>query len=195
MVKKRDWGLLTRREKRLAAEFYPTPVWVTRILLRNFTFQGKIWECACGDGKMSEVLKTKYDVISTDLYDRGYGKSGVNYLTQIETLAPNIVTNPPYVIATKWAWRTMELDFEHAALLCRMSFLEGKERFFLFNEYPPRKIVLISDRVKIGSEKPGGQWTLAWYIWEKGYTGKTEFCWDSYFAPDPRQMTIKDLGV
>ena len=33
-----------------------------------------IWECACGQGHLSEVLKANgYNVKSTDLIDRGYG--------------------------------------------------------------------------------------------------------------------------
>jgi len=195
-MKKRDWGLLTRRERKLSKEFYPTPKWVTRLLLRNYEFQGSIWETACGDGRISKLLEEQYEVVSTDLYDCGYGKSGVNFLLQNSMLADNMVTNPPYIIATKWAWKTMEMDFKTSALLCRMSFLESKERFFLFKEYPPKKIILISDRVQINSEKPGGQWTLAWYIWEKGYSGKTELMWDSFFSlKRENQLTIKDLGV
>ena len=32
-----------------------------------------VWECACGGGHLSEVLKTRgYDVKSSDIIDRGY---------------------------------------------------------------------------------------------------------------------------
>jgi hypothetical protein len=38
-------------------DFFPTPRWATFALIDNEKFQGDIWECACGDGAMSEVLE------------------------------------------------------------------------------------------------------------------------------------------
>ena len=71
--------------KRLAdlngADFYPTPRWATYALINSEHFDGDIWEPACGDGSMSEVLaETGNLVISSDLFDRGYGEGGINYL-------------------------------------------------------------------------------------------------------------------
>ena len=60
-----------RREK---DDFYPTPTFATQSLLDREKFIGNVWECACGTGKMSEVIKSNgYDVISSDLVNRGYG--------------------------------------------------------------------------------------------------------------------------
>lgn len=57
-------------------DFYPTPAWATYALIDNERFTGDIWEPACGDGAMSEVLaRTGNTVISSDLYDRGYGEA------------------------------------------------------------------------------------------------------------------------
>ena len=80
------------------ADFYPTPAWATHALLCNEPFVGIVWECACGDGAMSEVLKTKYDVISTDLYDRGYGEPEQDFLTTTKQ-CDNVITNPPFKLA------------------------------------------------------------------------------------------------
>ena len=53
-------------------DFYPTPRYVTEALLDNYAFEGKIWEPACGDGRMSKVIEERYDdVYSSDLIDRG----------------------------------------------------------------------------------------------------------------------------
>ena len=43
-------------------DFYPTPRWATYALIDNEKFNGRIWECACGDGAMSEVLQETGDV-------------------------------------------------------------------------------------------------------------------------------------
>ena len=65
-----------------------------------FTLSTKYWECACGDGAISKLLCDKYGedkVVSTDLYDWGYGKSGVDYLTApVPDGVSTIITNPPY---------------------------------------------------------------------------------------------------
>ena len=63
-------------------DFFPTPSWATFALIDNERFEGDIWECACGDGAMSRVLwpKPALPFISTDLYDRGYGESGHDFL-------------------------------------------------------------------------------------------------------------------
>lgn len=77
-------------------DFYPTPRWATFALIDNESFSGDIWECACDDGAMAKVLeKTGNRVLSSDLYDRGYGERGHDFLTTKRQF-PNIITNPPY---------------------------------------------------------------------------------------------------
>lgn len=49
-------------------DFYPTPEWATQVLIDNERFEGKIWECACGDGAMSEVLKPRETKFSAVIY-------------------------------------------------------------------------------------------------------------------------------
>ena len=47
----------------------------------NETFEGTIWENCCGEGHLAEPMKARgYEVISTDLIDRGYGRGGVQLL-------------------------------------------------------------------------------------------------------------------
>jgi hypothetical protein len=77
-------------------DFFSTPRWATYALIDSEKFSGDIWECACGDGTMSKVLEeTGCAVLSSDLYDRGYGEVGLDFLTS-NRYADNIVTNPPY---------------------------------------------------------------------------------------------------
>ena len=86
-----------RFPKRAAYEFYPTPPEATRALLSVEQFDGSIWEPACGDGAISKVLtEAGYQVVSTDLIDRGYGEGGHDFLKSTTPLAKNIITNPPY---------------------------------------------------------------------------------------------------
>src|SRR4051812_45923926 len=86
--------------KRLAdlggADFFPTPAWATHALIDNEKLTGDIWECACGDGAMSNVLEhASPGVRSSDLYDRGFGEPGIDFMGATSRAA-NIITNPPY---------------------------------------------------------------------------------------------------
>src|SRR3954465_7166975 len=77
-------------------DFFPTPEWATEALMDNERFEGEIWDPACGDGMMARVLASRENpVIATDLYDRGFGTAGIDFLGS-DTQADNIITNPPY---------------------------------------------------------------------------------------------------
>ena len=69
-------------------EFYPTPPEATRALLSVETFDGFIWEPACGRGAISTVLETAgYQVVSTDLIQRDYGAGGIDFLRETDPRA------------------------------------------------------------------------------------------------------------
>ena len=58
---------------------------------------GRILEPACGEGHISKVLEDYlYEVESTDLFDRGFGKTGIDFLGRTELFEGSIITNPPY---------------------------------------------------------------------------------------------------
>jgi hypothetical protein len=74
---------------------------------------------------MSKVLgETGCAVISSDLYDRGYGEVGLDFLTSTR-YADNIVTNPPYNCAEAFVARGVKHARRKFALLLRLNFLEG----------------------------------------------------------------------
>jgi hypothetical protein len=92
-------------------DFYPTWPAATKALLSVERFDGPIWEPACGDGAMSKVLEEAgYEVISTDLIDRGYGEGGRDFLMEWQPRAPNIVTNPPFRWAIEFVDRALHAD-------------------------------------------------------------------------------------
>jgi hypothetical protein len=106
-------------------DFFPTPRWATFALIDNEKFSGDIWECACGDGAMSHVLaQTGCTVPSTDLYERGYGEAGHDFLSPTRS-ADNIVTNPPYNCAEGFVASGVKHAHKKFALLLRLAFLEG----------------------------------------------------------------------
>ena len=107
-------------------DFFPTLPWATFALIDNEKFSGEIWESACGDGSMSRVLEqTGQPVRSSDLYDRGYGEVGFDFLRP-QWSADNIVTNPPFNCAEGFVASGVKHSNHKFALLLRLAFLEAQ---------------------------------------------------------------------
>lgn len=163
-------------------DFFPTPAWATHALLANEAFRGSIWECACGDGAMARVLETaSRKVISSDLYDRGFGEVGHDFIGTARS-ADNIITNPPYNCAEAFV-RTGTLQAKSKfALLLRLAFLEGAHRAnSLFSKVPPARVWVFSERITFypkGVERQGtGTTAYAWFVWDKDAPSRTELKW------------------
>lgn len=163
-------------------DFFPTPEWATYALLDNEQFAGDIWEPACGDGSMARVLATHGNrVVSSDLYDRGFGEVGVDFLTS-ERQADNIVTNPPYNAAEGFVKVGVKNSRRKFALLLRLAFLEGANRQrTIFSKCPPSRVWVFSERITFypaGVTKTGtGTTAYAWFVWDKDATSSVELRW------------------
>lgn len=165
-------------------DFYPTPPEAVHSLLAVETFDGPIWEPACGDGAISEALiSVGHTVISTDLVERGYGTGRVDFLMEHRALAPNIITNPPFKYCQEFAENAVYLSTGKTALLCRLAWLEGVERRKFFEASPLARVWVFSRRLKIHRngwvpvKGKGGMIAFAWFIWEKGHQGPPELGW------------------
>ena len=163
-------------------EFYPTPRWATFALIDNEAFRGDIWECACGDGAMSKVLaETGNNVVSSDLYNRGYGEAGHDFLTT-ERHADNIVTNPPYNSAEGFVKTALLRADEKFAFLLRLAFLEGANRATtIFAKHPPSRVWVFSERItfypKDAMIQGSGTTAYAWFVWNKSHRGDAQLKW------------------
>jgi hypothetical protein len=163
-------------------DFYPTPRWATFALMDNEPFQGEIWECACGDGAMSNVISDAGSkVISSDLYDRGFGEIGHNFLTTRRRHC-NIITNPPFNSAEGFVVSGLQSAQRKFALLLRLAFLEGANRAnTIFHRHPPSRVWVFSERITFymkGVQAAGsGTTAYAWYVWNKDHSGPTELAW------------------
>ena len=163
-------------------DFFPTPRWATFALIDNERFEGEIWECACGDGAMSRVLEeTGQPVHSSDLYDRGFGEIGVDFL-QASRSTDNILTNPPYNSAEGFVAIGTSLAKRKFALLLRLAFLEGANRAkTIFTQVPPSRVWVFSERITFypaGAQRKGsGTTAYAWFVWDKDAPNGTELHW------------------
>ncbi len=163
-------------------DYFPTPEWATHALIDNERFEGEIWEPACGDGAMSRVLEqTGCPVFSTDLFDRGYGEAGVDFL-KADRVSDNIVTNPPYNSAEAFVKTGLAQARRKMALLLRLAFVEGANRQrTIFVETPPTRIWVFSERITFypagAVQKGSGTTAYAWFVWDKTDIGKSEMKW------------------
>jgi hypothetical protein len=163
-------------------DFFPTPRWATFALIDNENFKGGIWESACGDGSMSSVLETTGNKVrSTDLFDRGYGEAGHDFLLA-KKRASNIITNPPYNCAEGFVASGVKLAEKKFALLLRLAFLEGGNRQrSIFSRIPPARVWVFSERITFymkGAKLAGsGTTAYAWFVWDKDAPSGTELKW------------------
>jgi hypothetical protein len=163
-------------------DFFPTPRWATFALLDNEKFSGDVWEPACGDGAMSRVFEEAgSNVVSSDLYDRGFGEIGIDFLSPMRS-ASNIVTNPPYNCAEGFVASGVKSAEKKFALLLRLAFLEGANRAnTIFYKNPPSRVWVFSERITFypsGVEPKGsGTTAYAWFVWDKEAPGRTELRW------------------
>jgi hypothetical protein len=163
-------------------DFFPTPRWATFALVDNEKFVGDVWECACGDGAMSRVFEEAgAKVYSSDLYDRGYGEIGHDFLAP-QRFADNIVTNPPYNSAEGFVASGLGYAKRKFALLLRLAFLEGANRAnSIFTRTPPARVWVFSERItfypKGVDPKGSGTTAYAWFVWDKDAPDTTELKW------------------
>jgi len=163
-------------------DFYPTPAYAVEELLKREHFDGNIWECACGEGDISEVFKQKgYDVISTDLINRGYGEQ-LDFL-ESNLIVDNIVTNPPYKLSLDFVLKAKQSTKNKIAMFLKTVWLESESRYEMFQdtEFPLKTVYQFSKRVTLYKGgvkmKNSGMIAYAWYVWDKNYEGKPNIEW------------------
>jgi len=173
--------------ERVSNDYYATDPKALELLLDEFMFHKNIYECACGEGNLSKVLLERgYNVYSTDLIDRGYGRGGIDFLKTTELPMPHmdIITNPPYKYAKEFVEHSLDLIEEdyYVAMFLKLTFLESKGRRKLFDENPPEWIVVSSNRIGCYrnndmSSYSAGAIAYAWFIWKKGYKDYPKIIW------------------
>lgn len=177
-------GIIPDKENRERDDFYPTPPSGTNALLNVETFEGDIWEPACGDGAISKVLTERgHEVRSTDLIDRGYGEAGVDFLLDFSQTADNIITNPPFKLAEEFVSHALGRARRKVAMLMRLAWLEGEKRRRLFQSTPLARVHVFSRRLSMarGGEQredgAGGMIAFAWFVWDHEHTGSPTLNW------------------
>ena len=183
-------GASSHTEKeRQKHDYYATEPKAIELLLKMEKFNHNVWECACGEGYLSKVLEDAgYNVMSSDLIDRGYGEGNADFLSIDNVLwEGDIITNPPYKYAQEFIEKALSIIpiGNKVAMFLKLQFLEGKARKELFNVHPPKVVYVSSSRLlcakngdfEQGKKNGGSAVAYAWYIWEKGHKGHPILRW------------------
>lgn len=171
--------------ERADKDYYATEPAATEWLTKIENFCGPILEPSCGEGHISEVLKAHgYEVTSRDLADRGYGEVADFLAPENAQWDGDIVTNPPYAFAQEFVEKALAIipDGRKVAMFLKLTFLEGKKRATLFQNYPPQRVWVSHSRLKCAKNgdfenAPGSATAYAWFVWEKGFNGAPEVRW------------------
>ena len=172
-------------------DYYATDPKALEALLKRESFSKYVWECACGEGHLSNVLSEhNHNVRSSDIVDRGYpGTEIIDFLKitkkDIYTdYSRDIITNPPYKYAKEFVEHALDIssDTVKVAMFLKLTFLEGQARRELFEKYPPKTIYVFSKRMicaKNGDfeNTKSSAVAYAWFIWVKGFDGKPKIKW------------------
>lgn len=155
------------KAKRVESDFYPTPPEVTQVLLDFLKIpkESFIWEPACGDGHMVEVMKENgYVVHGTDI------QNGTDFLEVKETTADWIITNPPFSLADEFVEHCAKLRVPFALLL-KSQYWHARKRNDLFYKYPPRYILPLTWRPdflfhkRADGERAAPLMDVMWCVW------------------------------
>lgn len=167
-------------------DYYATDPKAMELLLKYETFNNNVWECACGEGNLSKVLKANgYNVFSSDLIDRGYQDKIIDFLETDLQFKGDIITNPPFKYTNEFILKSLDSieAGQKVAMFLKINHLPGKKRFKeIYSKYPPMRVYVFTGRIACSKNntKEGyknGAMDYVWMIWEKGKQGCTEIKW------------------
>ncbi|KKK47379.1 hypothetical protein LCGC14_3155810 [marine sediment metagenome] len=112
-------------------DYYPTPHSIINVLLSRWKpLSSVIWEPCAGDNrlvfKIDEILNPKAGVIISDIRD------GVDFFDFKQTLAPTLITNPPFKHIRKFIDHAFAIGVMEMALVCPerlWACKKGREQF------------------------------------------------------------------
>lgn len=171
-------GEYDNKEEREKNDFYATKPNEVRNILDKEDLYGNILENSCGEGHIAEVVKENYPdnrVITTDLVDRGYGETGLDFLSDNYPYEKNIDTvimNPPFSLIEEFVLKSLRVAKKKVVLLARIQFVQSISRYKnIFSTQPSTRIWFYVDR---GITAKGANFdnykspsmSFAWYIWD-----------------------------
>ena len=154
-------------------DFYPTPEWATRELLKRLpVISGVVMEPCVGVGDMARVLVDAPGVANVLTNDVDTSRPAMSHADATDgfwwrrQVCDWVVTNPPFCDAD----RIIPLAVKHAgrgvAALLRLTFLEPCEgRGAWLAEHPPTDLIVLP-RISFTGDGNTDSVTCAWMVWD-----------------------------
>jgi hypothetical protein len=169
-------------------DYDPTPGDATRAFLavegnRMREIGGPVWEPAVGGGHMArEIERAGFDVIGSDIVDRGWPGTEVRSFYQYTSAWPiqMIVTNPPYGELSaggghgRWLRHIEDLGIRYAAMLISWEWPAGRINGLdeLHERFPMSRVYLCCWKIDFrGQGRPAQR--NAWVVWDRDWQGET----------------------
>lgn len=161
-------------------DFYPTPGWATRELLKRVDISGWVLEPCVGDEDIAHALRESEGVLGVVTNDLDRRHDAMTHADATDaawwkSLAPVhwVVTNPAFTVADQ----ILPLAYKHAevgvAMLLRLTYMEPCEgRAAWLAEYPPSGLIVLP-RISFTGDGNTDSVTCAWMVWEHGSYGQS----------------------
>lgn len=159
------------------ADFYPTPAWMTRALVKRLPDlrHQRILEPCSGDGAIVRELTSPH-VVMNDIIERSpllpdflLDATQRDSWTHFQRFEPFdlTITNPPFELAFPIAQHALEFSRRGVILLLRLSWLEPTdERGPWLAEHPPDRLIVMPRHDFRGNGSTDSV-TSAWMVWSK----------------------------
>ena len=172
-------------------DFYATHPDSTKALLEVEKIIYPALEPACGEGHISKLIEDP-SLVSTDLVYRGYGKGGIDFLSENYLESPDfgfetIITNPPFNLFQEFVEKALEVANQKVIMFGKLQALEGQKRATFLQKTPLRTVYVFKKRQQpmrngksndeVTGKKMSSTMAFAWFVWEVGYTGKPTIEW------------------
>jgi predicted RNA methylase len=173
------------KDKRNPGDYYSTPAWAVRALLRVLPAPTTVLEPAAGTGAILTEIKRMWPATAARGIEIDPGRAeqcreiGHDVVTDDFLLAPirpadMVITNPPFSLALEFVQRGLATA-PHVAMLLRLSFLASIKRAAFIREHSPDVFIL--------SKRPS---------FSGGATDSTDYAW-MYFGPlSGKRWTLLD---
>ena len=155
-------------------DYYSTDPLAIKLLHKYGLLDNNVpyWETACGGGRLSnELIRLGYDVVSSDLFDRGYGDIGVDFFKCKEVFQGNTITNPPYSFINDWIVHSLKITSNKVYIFCRIQTIETISRYNkIFKDNPPVYICPFVKRIQCyrndDTSLKSSAVCYSWFIWD-----------------------------
>jgi hypothetical protein len=172
-------------------DLYEIPPVAVEALLRVEQLPHRLWEPACGRGKIVDVLRAAgHQVVGSDLVDYGnpthfYGR---DFLMEykIPDGCEAIVTNPPFKIAEQFVEHALHLC-PRVVMLLRLAFMESERRRHILDSGSLARLHVFRKRLPMmhrdgwEGRKANSGMAFAWFVWDREHSGPTHIhrlSWD-----------------